>query len=498
MTVDPPLELLTPAEMAVADRLSVEAGISVDHLMANAGGAVAEEVARRWGARPVVVACGPGNNGGDGFVAARRLADYGWPVKVLLAGRREALEGAAKRAADHWQREVAEAAPPALAGAGLIVDALFGAGLSRPIEGDLAHLVAAINDARVPVVAVDIASGIDGASGEVRGTAVTADVTVTFFRLKPGHLLLPGREHCGEVVLRQIGIAESVLDAIRPQTRLNAPALWRTRLPRPRLGDHKFARGHVVAVTGPLSRTGAGRLAAMGALRAGAGLVTVASPADALAVNASHLTAIMLAESEGATGLEALLADPRRNALVIGPGAGVGAETRAKVEAVLRSRVGAVLDADALTSFEESPEALFEAIAKRPGGTTVLTPHEGEFARVFKSLKGKADSKCERARLAAAHSGAVMVLKGADTVIAHPDGRAAISMARAPWLATAGSGDVLAGMIAGLLAQGMAPFEAAAAAVWMHAEAARLHGPGLIAEDLAPLIPRVLEGLAPA
>lgn len=489
-----PLNLLTPAEMGKADRLAAEAGRGVDELMDNAGRTVAQEVCRRWAKRPVAVLCGPGNNGGDGFVAARYLAGWGWPVRVFLAGRRDALKGAAKRAAEAWPGTIEPAGDTALEGASLVVDALFGAGLSRPLEGVAAELVAAAGARQVPVIAVDIASGIDGATGRAGGPAMAASLTVTFFRLKPGHLLLPGRIHCGDVVLRQIGIPEEVLGAIAPRTWENAPALWLPALPRPGLAGHKYKRGHVLAVTGPASRTGAGRMAAMGALRAGAGLVTVASPTGAMAVNAAHLTAIMLTEAEGPAGFAAALADTRRNAFVIGPGAGVSSGTAEKVLAGLASGAMAVLDADALTSFEANVERLTAATVGR-GSETVITPHEGEFARFFKALPVQAESKCECARAAARLTDAVVVLKGADTVVAHPDGRAAINAAEAPWLATAGAGDVLSGMIAGLGAQGMPAFEAAAAAVWMHAEAARRYGPGLIAGDLPGLLPAVLADL---
>ncbi len=489
-----PLELLDPAEMAKADKAAVASGIAVDRLMEAAGQAVADEITRRFAERPVTVLCGPGNNGGDGFIVARRLADAGWPVRVWLAGARQTLQGAASRAAVGWNGPLEKDWATSLADTGLIIDALFGAGLSRPLGGEMADVVKAVKDRALPVVAVDIPSGIDGATGMVRGAAMTADLTVTFFRLKPGHLLLPGRQHCGVTVLRQIGIPDEVLGTIRPRTWRNAPGLWRALLPRPGLASHKYHRGHVVAVTGGMTATGAGRLAAMGALRAGAGLVTVVSPPEALAVNAAHLTAIMLDRAEGPEGMKAALADVRRNAFVFGPGAGVGDQTRQKVLAGLESNAFAVLDADALTSFEGNEGILFEAIERRHAAT-VFTPHEGEFTRLFKSLSSESDSKCERARAAAKASRAVVVLKGADAVIAHPDGRAAISAADAPWLATAGAGDVLAGIIAGLGAQGMPAFEAAAAAVWLHAEAARRHGPGLIAEDLPGLLPAVLSGL---
>lgn len=486
--------LLSPDEMARADRLAVAAGVASLTLMENAGRGVANEVMKRWTARPAVVLCGPGNNGGDGFVTARHLRDAGWPVTLGLAGRREGLKGDAAVMAGRWSGEVKEAAPRLLDGSGLVIDALFGAGLSRPIEGTLAEIIEAVNRAGVPAVAVDIPSGIDGHSGAVRGQAVRAVLTVTFFRKKPGHLLMPGREHCGETVVVDIGIPDSVLADIAPLTYENAPALWRRSLPVRTASSHKYRHGHAVVVSGGPWNTGAARLAATAALRAGAGLVTVASPRRALPVNAAHLTAVMLAEADDAQALGRLLDDRRKTAVLIGPAAGVTGETRAKVRACLASGAAVVLDADALTVFAEAPEDLFEAIAERPDRPVVLTPHEGEFARLFDRLD-IAGAKHERAVKSAAAASAIVLLKGADTVVAAADGRAAINANAPPWLATAGSGDVLSGLVLGLLAQGMEAFAAAAAAVWMHGEAARAFGPGLIAEDLARLLPPVLARL---
>jgi hydroxyethylthiazole kinase-like uncharacterized protein yjeF len=287
-----------------------------------------------------------------------------------------------------------------------------------------------------------------------------------------------------------IGIPESVLREIRPAAFHNLPPLWRGHLRPPRPDDHKYARGHVFVVSGPASATGAARLAAAGALRAGAGAVTVASPADAVLVNAAHLTAIMVRECDGPAALAALLADPRPKFVVIGPGNGVGPGTRAHVEAALASEAAVVLDADALTSWADRPGELFSSVRNRLR-PVVLTPHEGEFARLF-SVDG---SRLDRARAAASESGAVVVLKGNDTVIAAPDGRAAINSNAPAELATAGSGDVLSGIVAGLLAQGLAGFEAAAAGVWMHGAAGVAVGRGLIAEDLPAALRVVLRDL---
>jgi ADP-dependent NAD(P)H-hydrate dehydratase / NAD(P)H-hydrate epimerase len=445
--------VLTPEEMSRADAAS---GVPFETLMENAGRAAADEIVRRFAARPAAVLCGPGNNGGDGKVVARRLEAWGWPVK--LAGFEDAVGS--------------------LHGAELVVDALVGSGLSRDFPEDIAG---AVNRLGVPVVAIDVPSGIDGLTGRARGAAIKADVTVTFFRKKPAHLLMPAREFCGELVVADIGIPPSVLAGI-------APRLWENAAPASRRlnqAGHKYHRGHAVIVSGGRTQTGAARLAALSALRGGAGLVTVASPSDALAVNAAHLTAVMLAETETPEAFAALLQDPRKNAVCIGPAAGLGARTRSFSLAALRSAAACALDADALTSFADDPEALFDAIRGRASCSAVLTPHEGEFARLFRGLAGSVLPKHERARAAAQRSGAVVVLKGPDTVIAHPDGRAAINANAPPSLATAGSGDVLAGLVTALLAQGIPAFEAAAEAVWRHGAAASSWTAGrMTAEDL--------------
>jgi len=484
-------ELLTQAEMSRADRLAIEGGTPGMTLMEAAGAAVAAETARLAPAGPVLVLAGPGNNGGDGFVAARLLAGAGRPVRLMILGDPSRLRGDAAIAAGRWHGPVEPAATP-LPEAAVIVDALFGAGLDRPLDGAAAGLVAAINAHPAPVVAVDVPSGLVADDGAPRGPCVEAAATVTFFRLKPAHLLYPGRALCGRVTLADIGIPEGVLAGIGPRAFENGPALWRAALPRPGWDAHKYRRGHALVVSGPMTRTGAARLAAGAALRAGAGLVTLASPPDALAVNAAQLTAVMLRRCEGADGLAALLADRRFTAVGIGPALGTGAPERAMVLAALAAPAAAALDADALTGFEAEPEALFAAIRARPAAT-VLTPHSGEFARLFPDLAE--GPKPARLRAAATRSGAVVALKGADTVIAAPDGRIAINANAPPWLATAGSGDVLTGIVTGLLSQGAPGFEAAAAAVWLHGAAGAEAGPGLTAEDLAPALRPVLARL---
>ena len=478
------LALFSVAEMYAADAAAAKAGVPGLTLMENAGRAVAEAIVRRWGPRPVSVLCGPGNNGGDGFVAARLLAGAGWPVRLGLLGTRERLKGDAAAMADRWKHPVEPLSSALLDGEPLVVDALFGAGLARPLEGAALELAETCAAHDLPCVAVDIPSGIHGDSGEALGGAFRALATVTFGRRKYGHLLLPGRERCGEVIAADIGILAAAIDALALRVHENAPGLWRALLPSPAPADHKYSRGHALVLGGDGAHSGAARLAARAALRTGAGLVTVHAPEAALPVYAAQLTAVMVAS---AADLDAALADERRNALLIGPGCGVSPTTRVQALRALGARKRCVLDADALTAFRDEPETLFDALTS----DSVLTPHEGEFRRLF----AHEGDKLSRARAAAAECGAVVVLKGADSVIAAPDGRAAINANAPPTLATAGSGDVLAGFILGLLAQGMPAFEAAAAGVWLHGAAAAAFGPGLIAEDLTESLPSILRAL---
>ncbi|SEN55926.1 NAD(P)H-hydrate epimerase [Loktanella fryxellensis] len=477
--------LLSVAQMAVADRLTVAGGTPVPVLMGAAGSAVARIIADRWSPGRVAVLCGPGDNGGDGFVVARRLAEAGWDVQLSLLGAPDRLTGAAAHNAALWTGPVAPLSPAVLEGATLIVDALFGAGLNRAPDRRVAALLAAAA-AQAPIVAIDVPSGVMGDTGADLG-AVAASLTITFFRKKPGHVLLPGRTLCGETVVADIGIAPSVLDRIAPQTWENGPDLWRDALPLLHPTGHKYTRGHAL-VWGGYPMTGAARLATRAAARAGAGLTSVAVPPQALPIYATALTSIMVRPVTGAEDLAALLSDGRITAHLIGPGAGVGDATRSTALAMLATGRAVVLDADALTSFAGDPAALDRAIT----GPCVMTPHDGEFARLWDTT----GDKLHRARAAAARSGAVIVLKGADTVIAAPDGRAIVNTNAPPTLATAGSGDVLAGLVLGLLAQGMDAFDAAAAAVWMHGDAASRFGPGLIADDLPGLLPAVLRGLS--
>lgn len=478
------LTLLSVDEMYRADRAAIAAGIPGRDLMEAAGRAIADRIGARWDPRPTAILCGPGNNGGDGFVIARLLAERGWPVSVALLGGRDALKGDAAFHAGLWDGPVVPLAPDVLAGARLAVDAIFGAGLVRPVDGPARAVIEALAAMDIPCVAVDVPSGVDGDTGAILGTAPDAAMTVTFFRKKPGHLLLPGRAKMGDIHLADIGIPDSVLAEIAPLGFENGPALWRSALRWPRPGDHKYSRGHAV-IAGGGTMTGAARLAARAAMRIGAGMTSIVCPPEAVPIYAAGTAALLVVPSADPAGLADYLDDGRRDAALIGPGAGLGEGTRRMVLAASATKKPLVLDADGLSVFAGDPETLFAAIAGVPA---LMTPHEGEFSRLFEA----AGDKLARARAAAAVSGATVLLKGADTVIATPDGRVAINGNAPPTLATAGAGDVLAGIAVGLMAQGLSAFDAGCAAAWIHGEAARHFGPGLIADDLPDLIPRVL------
>ncbi len=489
------IELLSPSEMADADRLAIAETMTAGQLLERAGRAVAD-VASRWPFNtPILVLCGTGLNGGDGFVAARILRERGYRVRLGMIGLVTSLGGEVAYAAEQWGVPIEDAFTLPLPKEGVVIDALLGAGLSRDIMGPLAALVERVNASGLHVIAVDLPSGIDGNNGQIRGAAIKAQETVTFFRRKPGHLLLPGKLHCGALRVADIGISDHVLETVKPRTFADQPGLWRKQFPLLAPEGHKYARGHLVVLSAGIEGTGAARLAAKAGLRVGAGLVTVASPSDALAVHAGALDAIMVRRCDDLEGFAALLEDKRRNAFVIGPALPPDEETRSKVDMALTAARAVVIDAGALTAFA-AERIRFIAALRAAKGPVVLTPHEGEFERVFDEIAGRHASKLERARAAAEATGAVVLLKGADTVIAAPDGRAAINANAPPTLATAGSGDVLSGLIGGLLAQSMPAFEAASAGVWLHGEAANQFGIGLTADDLPGMIPKALAALA--
>jgi hydroxyethylthiazole kinase-like uncharacterized protein yjeF len=476
--------LLTPVEMAAADKAAAESGIDSYGLMEKAGAAVAAAALRLYpGAQRFAVFCGPGNNGGDGYVVARLLQESGGRVEIFHLGDPEKLTGDAGRARAACALKGQDIACYDQQIGDVIIDGLFGAGLARAVPSEVADLIHKVGKAGTPVIAIDLPSGLDGRTGAVLGGAFRAAHTVTFMTRKPGHLLMPGRELCGTLEVFDIGIPGRI---IRAQTdgRLdeNTPAAWRAVIPTEQLETHKYKRGHLVVFSGEASKTGAARMSAMAGLKAGAGLVTIAAPTEALSANSAHLTAVMLHAIDDAAALAGWLKDTRLQTFVLGPGFGIGKKAR-KFVSLLRDR-HLVLDADGISSFKDDPQALFELFKGVP--RLVLTPHDGEFARLFPDIAADEKAgKVDKALAAASRANAAIIYKGADTVIASPDGRALINTNAPVWLATAGSGDVLAGIIGGLLAQGLPAFEAAAAAVWLHGEAGHRAGKGLTAEDLA-------------
>lgn len=486
--------ILSAAQMSRADQITIadlhKQGRGGADLMEVAGLSVVREVTKHYSGRKALILCGPGNNGGDGFVIARHLKEAGWSVDVALLGVMENLQGDAYQMAKLWEGEVLPLNSDVITDHDVIVDAIFGTGLSKEISGAVKDVIEKANGTQGAKIAVDIPSGVKGDTGEILGVAFKAGHTVTFCRMKPAHLLYPGRALCGNVIIADIGISNRTILDVVPDIFKNSPKLWLGQFPQRQSNVHKYDSGHAVVVSGDLIHTGASRLAATAALRIGAGLVSVSSPENAFATHAAHLTSVMIKDrSRLAEDLE----DSRLNAWCIGPASGVTQESRSDVLEILAAGKRTVLDADALSVFENDPRSLFDAINTHENPWCVLTPHAGEFARVFPYLK-KLD-KITAARNAAKLSGAVILYKGPDTVVASPDGRCVISDNGPPALATAGSGDVLSGMITGLMAQSMPSFEATCSAVWIHGECANEFGPGLISEDLERHIPSVLRRL---
>ena len=477
------VEVLTKVQMQMADKIAIQSGINSADLMEAAGMAVVREIRKRWTRRNLVVLIGPGNNGGDGFVVARLFSELGWPVRIGLYGRLDHLVGDASLKARLWNGQVEILSEDLLSDCGLVIDALFGIGLSRPLEGKAKLIIKRVNELRLPCVAVDIPSGIDGNTGAVLGVAPRSKLTVTFFRKKSGHLLLPGREISGHTVVADIGIPETVLSKVRPKIFENEPRLWVDNLSVAQPTDNKYTQGHAVIVGGS-NMIGAARLAAMGARRVGAGMLTLVAPKNVRPIYQAGESGNLVVGTSDRDSFKKLLSQQHRNAVLVGPGNGVTKFTKNRVRVALKSKLPVVLDADALTVFEGESKRLFSLIE----GPCILTPHEGEFNRIF-NIKGDRVTRCVEASI---QSNAVVVLKGFDTIIANPLGRVTINTNAPPMLATAGSGDVLAGIILGFLAQGVNATDAACAGVWLQGEAAKRLGYGMIAEDLSGVLPTIL------
>jgi NAD(P)H-hydrate epimerase len=486
----PDLAVLTAAEMRAAESAAFARGLPSFEAMRRAGIATAEAIMARWPASmsgEVHVLCGPANNGGDGFIAAEALRAAGYRVIIHAVRAKTDYAGDAARAASLWQGDVHApdgAILAALDRSAIVVDALFGIGLDRALEGDLAALIEAVNASPAIVAAVDIASGVHADDGRVLGVAIEADLTVTFNWRKRGHVLQPGAARCGEVVVADVGFSAADLSATNSTCWLNAPALWSADYPAPKATDHKYQRGHAIIVGGGVM-TGAARLAARGARRVGVGLLTLAVPPEVWPIYAADQPGAIVRPVADLAAFAALAGDERISALLVGSGLEPDGQTSDLVRTCMAVGRPTVIDGGGLTVLAGS-EALADGHAD-----IVLTPHEGEFGRLFPDLVAR-PSKIDRALEAARRTGCVVVLKGADTVIAGPEGDSIVSGGAPSTLATAGSGDVLAGIIAGLLALRLPPFLAAAMGVWLHAQAAEGFGIGLIAEDLPDRLPMAL------
>lgn len=484
--------LLSCKQMAAADAFTIKQGTPGITLMERAGRGVADVAEQVWrdsgGEGTVLILCGPGNNGGDGYVVARRLAMASIPIRVAQFGDLGQVKGDAVLALEKCPCAIEGLDGLSLAGVSLVVDALFGAGLSKIIKGAAATVIKKINKTDIPVIAIDVPSGLDGDKARAEGEVFKADHTVTFHTKKSAHLLFPGRSLCGEVHVIDIGINPAAFATLELQTYENIPELWRSHLPRHRTEHHKYHRGHVMVLGGKAPTLGACRLTSIAALRTGAGLVSLMAPKETYDIQAAALDDVMVTKMINMGTMMKALQDVRITAVAMGPGAGSNLETKKLVLKILRADRAVVLDADALTCFESASDALFNAIIS----PTVLTPHAGEFQRLFPDID-YGDDKFSVARTAAKRSGAVVVLKGADTVIASPCGRAAVNSNAPPHLSVGGTGDVLTGMIVALLGAGMPAFESACAAVWIHSCAADSYSLGMIASDLLKKIPQALQ-----
>jgi hydroxyethylthiazole kinase-like uncharacterized protein yjeF len=485
--------VLSTAQMYEADHLTIKSGLSGIELMENAGTAVTAHITAHWDACKTLVLCGPGNNGGDGYVVARQLSEAGWDVDVAQYGAVEKLSADAKHMRGQLGSvsSVGDMASVPVSDFDLIVDAIFGAGFRGTLPPEISTVFECAAEADVPIVAIDVPSGVDGDTGKISSGTPMASMTVSFFKAKLGHLLYPGRENCGRLEIADIGIPEHVLDELAVDVFENSLELWRSFYPQPSATGHKYNRGHAVIVGGGVSNTGAARISARNALRVGAGAVTLLCPASALMIYAQAMEAVMVSSFQNSEDLNKFVKSKRIASLLIGPANGVNDITRQNVMAVLATDANIIIDADAISVFKDNPQELFTAIKSKMTGQVVLTPHEAEFNRLF-DIEG---TRVDRCRSAANASGATVILKGATTCIASPSGSVVLNTHASPWLATAGSGDALAGILCGLMASMNDGLKASAAAVWLHGEAGVRLGAGMTAEDIEKTLPSILSDI---
>ncbi|PHR58034.1 MAG: bifunctional ADP-dependent NAD(P)H-hydrate dehydratase/NAD(P)H-hydrate epimerase [Robiginitomaculum sp.] len=470
------------------DQVAEDAGVCGFQLMENAGNGMGRIIMARFAPKNACIVCGPGANGGDGYVVAKYLFEQGCAVSLLSLSPPNPNTVAAQmeaRLPAGVQREV-KTIPTDCE---IIIDCMFGAGLDRPIIARPAVLIEQVNAHPAPVIAADLPSGINGDRAQPGTPSIIAAMTITFEVLKLAHVLEPARSQCGEIVVIDIGFPAGTIDQVEPIAVQNHPSLWPQIPVIPDMLSHKHNRGRLLVDCGGPLQSGAARLAARAGLRIGAGWVTLCGTEDAMQVCANHETSIVLSVRQQGEPIAEVMRSQTPDCVLLGPAGGVGEAMKRQVLDLLQTGTATVLDADALTSFAEHPQDLLEACHAK----TVLLPHEGEFRRLFADLTTKTGNKISRVKAAAQRAGCTVLLKGADSVMADADGRVVVNTHTSSWLATLGTGDVLAGMVAGLMAQGQGGFDALCAAVWLHGELGRQLGAGLIAEDLPGAIPAMLQ-----
>ncbi|VAV90167.1 NAD(P)H-hydrate epimerase / ADP-dependent (S)-NAD(P)H-hydrate dehydratase [hydrothermal vent metagenome] len=486
------IPILTTKNCYQADKQAIASGITPVTRMENAGSGAAESITARYEKCKTLILCGPGANGGDGYVIARKLHEAGWSVDVMALTAPVAGSDA-EFMAQQCPVDASSRVRQLPTDIELIVDCLYGAGLNRALDADTTQLIHQVNQHKSPVVAIDLPSGIFGDSNGGFAPCIVADTTITFAVKKLAHVLEPERSFCGVVEVVDIGFPDGMISDMPEVALENSPCLWSQIPVQPGAQSHKHNRGRLWVGCGGHLQTGAARLAARAGLRIGAGWVMLGGSKKAMQVCAAHETSIVLqTRPKHQSMAKTLQTSPVPDCVILGPAGGIGARMRADILDVLRSGIAAVLDADALRVMSAEPEVFFELCNEN----TVLLPHEAEFLGLFPDLNQTFGHKINRVKAAASRAGCTVLLKGADSVIANATGRAVVNTKTSAWLATLGTGDVLAGMVGGLMAQRVGGMDATCAAVWIHGALGQNLGAGLIAEDLPNEIPNILKNMA--
>ena len=459
-------------------------------LMKKAGSAFAKIIIGNFPKSKVLFICGKGGNGGDGLISACILKKKGWPVSFVLTDIPKNLSKDTSKALDKLKLSPQNFSDLKIKSFDLIVDAIFGIGISRKITGIEKSIISKINSSKVPIIAIDIPSGVNSDTGEIMGVATNCSFTVTFSRAKIGNILLPGYKNNGHLKIVNIGIPNSYFSKYKPEILTNIDKIWKNKIIFPKIDAHKYLRGYTLIIGGPKSMTGASRLAALAAQRAGSGIVVVAVSKNSENIYFSSLTSQIIKSYRNLKEFRSILDDPRINSIVIGPGLGQGKKTISKMKIIFERKRRAVIDADAISSFQNNIDLLKKITS---GSDIVYTPHEGELLKLFPNIKGNA---IEKSIYAANNLNSTFVLKGPNTLVSNKKtDKIIVNIPGARWLATAGSGDILAGIIGALMATGVESFTSAGLGVYIHSESGKVGGPGMIAEDLINIMPSILKKL---